>query len=133
MKKWALKIQLFDLMTIFLFIDFVSIESTGRQTGKEDALYEKRLFAFDYFEKVINDDISYGGYKYKLSLRLNNEFALTMSKASFHESIQKLLHRHGHSLLFLKYYHPKQSAFSLSNTRSLCLSKKEYALSKLLS
>ena len=120
-------------MTIFLFIYFVSIKITGRETGKEDALYKKGLFSLDYFEKVINDHIFYGGYKYKLSLHLNNKCTLVMSNTSFHEWIQKLCHRHGYSLLFLQYYHLKQNAFSLSNIRSLCLSKKEYALSKLLS
>ena len=41
----------------------------------EGALYREMLFLLDYFKKDINNDIFYGEYKYKLSLRLHNEYS----------------------------------------------------------
>ena len=77
-----------------------------KRTNVIGALYEKMLFALDYFEKNINGDIFYSWCKYTLIPNLKTKSVIVMDNASFHKRVQRLLNRHGHRLLFLPPYSP---------------------------
>lgn len=79
-----------------------------RRTNVIGALYEKTLFALDYFEQNINSSIFYDWCKDTLIPSLKSKCVIVMDNASFHKNkhIQKLLNRHGHRLLFLPPYSP---------------------------
>ncbi len=77
-----------------------------KRTNVIGALYERVLFALDYFEKNINGDVFYNWRKYTLIPSLKTKCVIVMDNASFHKRVQKLLNRHGHRLLFLPPYSP---------------------------
>ena len=97
-----------------------------KRTNVIGALYEKMLFALDYFDKNINGDIFYDWCKYTLipSLKIKCVIVMDMSEdkakhcfaraqgescarvTSFHKRVQRLLNRYGHRLLFLPPYSP---------------------------
>ena len=81
-----------------------------KRTNVIGALYEKMLFALDYFEQNINGNIFYDWCRCKstLILSLKTECMIVMDNARFHKSkrIQKLLNRHGHRILWLPPYSP---------------------------
>ena len=81
---------------------------TPRRTNVIGALYEKMLFALDYFEHNINSSIFYHWCKYTLIPSLKTKCVIVMDNARFHKSkrIQKLLNRHGHRILWLPPYSP---------------------------
>jgi len=49
------------------------------------ALYEKTLFALDYFEKNINGDIFYKWCKYILIRKLKTKYLIVMNNKRFHK------------------------------------------------
>ena len=77
-----------------------------RRTNVIDALYEKTLFALDYFDKHINGDIFYRWCKQTLIPSLKRQCVIIMDNASFHKRAIKLFNRHGHRVLFLPPYSP---------------------------
>ena len=77
-----------------------------KRTNVIGALYERVLFALDYFEKNINRDLFYNWCKYTLIPSLKTKCVIVIDNASFHKRVQKLLNRHGHRLLFLPPYSP---------------------------
>ena len=97
-----------------------------KRTNVIGALYERVLFALDYFEKNINGDVFYNWCKYTLIPSLKTKCVIVMDMSeekakhcfaraqgescarvtSFHKRVQKLLNRHGHRLLFLPPYSP---------------------------
>ena len=77
-----------------------------KRTNVIGALYDKTLFALDYFEKNINGDIFYNWCKDTLIPSLKTKCVIVMDNASFHKRVQRLLNRHGHRLLFLPPYSP---------------------------
>ena len=99
-----------------------------KRTNVIGALYEKMLFALDYFETNINSSIFYNWCKQTLIPSLKTKCVIVMDmredKAKhcfaraqdescarvtrFHKSkrIQKLLNRHGHRILWLPPYSP---------------------------
>ncbi|MGP5552989.1 transposase [Psychrobacter celer] len=79
-----------------------------RRTNVIGALYEKMLFALDYFETNINGNIFYDWCKFTLIPSLKAKCVIVMDNARFHKSrhIQKLLNRHGHRILWLPSYSP---------------------------
>ena len=77
-----------------------------KRTNVIGALYEKMLFALDYFEKNINGDVFYDWCKYTLIPNLKTKCVIVMDNASFHKRVKRLLNRHGHRLLFLPPYSP---------------------------
>ena len=77
-----------------------------KRTNVIGALYEKMLFALDYFETNINGDIFYNWCKFTLIPSLKAKCVIVMDNASFHKRVQRLLNRHGHRLLFLPPYSP---------------------------
>ena len=78
------------------------------RTNVIGALYEKMLFALDYFEHNINSGIFYDWCKHTLIPSLKTKCVIVMDNAPFHKSrrIQKLLNRHGHRILWLPPYSP---------------------------
>lgn len=96
----ALKLKLFVFMA-----NLELIVAVGKQkhTNVIGALYEKMLFALDYFEQSINSTIFYHWCKYTLIPNLKRECVIVMDSAQFHKNkcIQKLLNRHGHRILWL--------------------------------
>ena len=81
-----------------------------KRTNVIGALYEKMLFALDYFEQNINGEIFYHWCKLKLKLipSLKTKCVIVMDNARFHKNkrIQKLLNRNGHRILRLPPYSP---------------------------
>ncbi|MGP5417270.1 transposase [Psychrobacter faecalis] len=79
-----------------------------KRTNVIGALYEKMLFALDYFKHNINSRIFYEWCKHKLIPSLKTKCVIVMDNARFHKSkrIQKLLNRHGHRILWLPPYSP---------------------------
>jgi len=79
-----------------------------KRTNVIGALYEKMLFALDYFEHNINSSIFYHWCKYTLIPSLKTKCVIVLDNARFHKSkrIQKLLNRHGHRILWLPPYSP---------------------------
>ena len=79
-----------------------------KRTNVIGALYEKMLFALDYFETNINSHIFYDWCKFTLIPSLKTKCVIVMDNARFHKSrrIQKLLNRHGHRILWLPPYSP---------------------------
>ncbi|MGP4717514.1 IS630 family transposase [Psychrobacter sp. T6-6] len=79
-----------------------------KRTNVIGALYEKMLFALDYFEQNINSRIFYHWCKYTLIPSLKAKCVIAMDNARFHKNkrIQKLLNRHGHRILWLPPYSP---------------------------
>ena len=97
-----------------------------KRTNVIGALYERVLFALDYFEKNINGDVFYNWCKYTLIPSLKTKCVIVMDMSeekakhcfaraqgescarvtSLHKRVQKLLNRHGHRLLFLPPYSP---------------------------
>ena len=79
-----------------------------KRTNVIGALYEKMLFALDYFEHNINSGIFYDWCKHTLIPSLKTKCVIVMDNARFHKSrrIQKLLNRHGHRILWLPPYSP---------------------------
>ncbi len=79
-----------------------------KRTNVIGALYEKMLFALDYFETNINSIVFYHWCKHKLIPSLKTKCVIVMDNARFHKSkrIQKLLNRHGHRILWLPPYSP---------------------------
>ena len=79
-----------------------------KRTNVIGALYEKMLFALDYFETNINSSIFYNWCKQTLIPNLKTKCVIVMDNARFHKSkrIQKLLNRHGHRILWLPPYSP---------------------------
>ena len=79
-----------------------------KRTNVIGALYEKMLFALDYFEKNINSSIFYQWCKQTLIPSLKTNCVIVMDNARFHKNkcIQKLLNRHGHRILWLPPYSP---------------------------
>ena len=78
-----------------------------KRTNVIGALYEKMLFALDYFEQNINGNIFYDWCKNTLIPCLKTKCVIVMDNASFHKRVQRLLNRHGHRLLFLPPYSPE--------------------------
>ncbi len=100
----------------------------SRRTNVIGALYEKMLFALDYFEQNINSRIFYDWCKFTLIPSLKTKCVIVMDMSEdkakhcfarvqgescarvtrFHKSrrIQKLLNRHGHRILWLPPYRP---------------------------
>lgn len=72
------------------------------------ALYEKMLFALDYFETNINCHLFYDWCKHTLLPSIKTKCLITMDNASLHKNkrIQKLLNRHDHRILCLPPYSP---------------------------
>ena len=72
-----------------------------KRTNVIGALYEKMLFALDYFEQNINGDIVYHWCEFTLIPGLKTKCVIVMDNARFHNStrIQKLMNRHGHRIL----------------------------------
>ncbi|MGP9711151.1 transposase, partial [Psychrobacter sp. AOP29-E1-7] len=79
-----------------------------KRTNVIAALYEKMLFALDYFKYNINSSIFYNWCKQTLIPSLKTKCVIVMDNARFHKSrrIQKLLNRHGHRILWLPPYSP---------------------------
>ena len=79
-----------------------------KRTNVIGALYEKVLFALDYFETNINGYVFYDWCKFTLIPSLKTKCVIIMDNARFHKSkrIQKLLNRHGHRILWLPPYSP---------------------------
>ena len=79
-----------------------------KRTNVIGALYQKMLFALDYFKHNINSSIFYDWCKYTLIPSLKTKCVIVMDNARFHKSkrIQKLLNRHGHRILWLPPYSP---------------------------
>ena len=79
-----------------------------KRTNVIGALYEKMLFALDYFETNINSIVFYHWCKQTLIPSLKTKCVIVMDNARFHKSkrIQKLLNRHGHRILWLPPYSP---------------------------
>ena len=79
-----------------------------KRTNVIGALYEKMLFALDYFEQNINSHIFYDWCKFTLIPSLKTKCVIVMDNARFHKNkrIQKLLNRHGHRILWLPPYSP---------------------------
>ncbi|WP_227678504.1 transposase [Psychrobacter vallis] len=77
-----------------------------KRTNVIGALYEKMLFALEYFEKNIDGNIFYSWCKDTLIPSLKTKCVIVMDNASFHKRVQRLLNRHGHRLLFLPPYSP---------------------------
>ena len=99
-----------------------------KRTNVIGALYEKMLFALDYFEQNINDHVFYDWCKHTLMPSLKTKCVIVMdmsedkAKHCFarvqgescarvtrfhkHKRIQKLLNRHGHRILWLPPYSP---------------------------
>ena len=79
-----------------------------KRTNVIGALYEKMLFALDYFEHNINSSIFYDWCKHTLIPSLKTKCVIVMDNARFHKNkrIQKLLNRHGHRILWLPPYSP---------------------------
>ena len=79
-----------------------------KRTNVIGALYEKMLFALDYFEHNINSSIFYDWCKHTLIPSLKTKCVIVMDNARFHKSkrIQKLLNRHGHRILWMPPYSP---------------------------
>ena len=79
-----------------------------KRTNVIGALYNKMLFALDYFEQNINSNIFYDWCKFTLIPSLKTKCVIVMDNARFHKSkrIQKLLNRHGHRILWLPPYSP---------------------------
>ena len=72
-----------------------------KRTNVIGDLYEKMLFALDYFERNINGDIFYNWCKDTLIPSLKIKCVIVMDNARFHKNkrIQKLLNRQGHRIL----------------------------------
>ena len=110
--KVALRLKLFVLMAIrfhsYAPIGKPCIDSYNRQAKKRTnvigALYEKILFALDYFEQ--NSIIFYHWCKHTLIPSLKTKCVIVMDNAKFHKNkrIQKLLNRNGHRILWLPSY-----------------------------
>lgn len=79
---------------------------TKKRTNVIGALYEKTLFALDYFEKNINGNVFYSWCKNTLIPSLKTKCVVVMHNASFHKCVHRLLNRHGHRLFFLPPYSP---------------------------
>ena len=77
-----------------------------KRTNVIGALYEKMLFALEYFEKNIDGNIFYSWCKDTLIPSLKTKCVIVMDNAGFHKRVQRLLNRHGHRLLFLPPYSP---------------------------
>ena len=99
-----------------------------KRTNVIGALYEKMLFALEYFEQNINSRIFYDWCKFTLIPSLKTKCVIVMDMSEdkakhcfaraqgescarvtrFHKSrrIQKLLSRHGHRILWLPPYSP---------------------------
>ena len=79
-----------------------------KRTNIIGALYEKMLFAADYFEQNINGNIFYDCCKFILIASLKTKCVIVIDNACFHKSkrIQKLLNRYGHRILWLPTYNP---------------------------
>ena len=99
-----------------------------KRTNVIGALYNKMLFALDYFEQNINSNIFYDWCKFTLIPSLKTKCVIVMDMSEdkakhcfarvqgescarvtrFHKSrrIQKLLNRHGHRILWLPPYSP---------------------------
>ena len=63
-----------------------------KRTNVIGALYERVLFALDYFEKNINGDVFYNWCKYTLVPSLKTKCVIVMDNASFNK--RELLARH---------------------------------------
>ncbi len=72
-----------------------------KRTNVIGALYDKMLFALDYFETNGNSNIFYDWFKFTLIPGLKTKCVIVMDNARLHKSrrIQKLLNRHGHRIL----------------------------------
>ena len=57
-----------------------------KRTNVIGALYEKMLFALDYFEKNINGDIFYHWCKFMLIPSLKTKCVIVMDNARFHKN-----------------------------------------------
>ena len=79
-----------------------------KRTNVIGALYEKMLFALDYFEQNINSSIFYHWCKQTLIPSLKTKCVIVMDNARFHKNkrIQRILNRHGHRILWLPPYSP---------------------------
>ena len=79
-----------------------------QRTNVIGALFEKTLFAIDYFKYNINTKLFYNWCKNTLIPSLKTKCVIVMDNASFHKNkrIQKLLNRHGHRILWLPPYSP---------------------------
>lgn len=79
-----------------------------KRTNVISALYDKMLFALDYFKHNINSNIFYDWCKFTLIPSLKTKCVIVMNNARFHKSkrIQKLLNMHGHRILWLPPYSP---------------------------
>lgn len=79
-----------------------------KRTNVIGALYNKTLFAIEYFNQNINWECVYNWCKKTLIPSLKTKCVVVMDNASFHKNkrIQKLLNRHRHRLLFLPPYSP---------------------------
>jgi transposase len=79
-----------------------------RKTNVIGALYQKTLFAIDYFKTNVNWKTVYNWFKHTLIPKLNRKCVIVMDNASFHKPrrIRKLLNRHGHRVLWLPPYSP---------------------------
>lgn len=78
------------------------------KTNVIGALYQKTLFAIDYFKTNVNWKTVYHWFKDTLIPKLNRKCVIVMDNASFHKPrlIRKLLNRHGHRVLWLPPYSP---------------------------
>jgi len=73
-----------------------------KRTNVIGALYEKMLFALDYFEQ----NIIYDWCKHTLMPSLKTKCVIVRDNARFHKHkrVQKLLNRHDHRILWLPPY-----------------------------
>ena len=116
------------VVPILFWIDYSYNWQGKKRTNVIGALYEKALFALDYFEQNINSSIFYHWCKITLipSLKTKCVIVMDMSKdkakhcfaraqnescarvTRFHKNkrFQKLLNRHGHRILWLPPYSP---------------------------
>jgi len=93
-----------------------------KRTNVIGALYEKMLFALDYFEQNINSTIFYHWCKHTLMPSLKRKCVIVMDNARFHKHkrVQKLLNRHGHRILWLPPYSPDLNPERGENKALLC-------------
>ncbi len=119
-------------LSIFYLFSFCIWYSKENQFIK--ALIGKTLFAIDYFKENINWEIVYNWCKNKLIPNLKNKSVIIFDNASFHKPkrIQKLLNRHGNSLLFLPPYSPNLNSIEHYASIALCLALVRSSASLLL-
>ena len=86
-------------------IDSYNWQARNR-TNVIGALYDKTLFAIEYFKENVNAKVFRSWCKTSLIPRLKTNRVIVMDNASFHKKVARLFNRHGHRVLFLPPYSP---------------------------